>query len=136
MTLVCDGHGAPLAARVGPGQEHDLRRFHATVEDALRIARPKRLAADKAYSVVAIRRWLRRRRIAPVIPFRRDQTRSGRFDRRAYRGRNVIERLVGWLKESRRVATRYEKLAATFLAFVKLAMVRRLLRLVEFSNRP
>lgn len=69
-----------------------------------------------------------------MIPFRRDQTRCGRFDRRAYRRRSVIERLVGWLKESRRVATRDEKLAATFLAFVKLAMVRRLLRLVEFSK--
>ena len=58
------------------------------------------------------------------------------FDAKTYRRRNVVERLVGWLKESRRVATRYDKLATTFLAFVKLALLRRLLRMAEFSNMP
>jgi transposase len=47
----------------------------------------------------------------------------------------VVERLVGWLKESRRVATRYDKLAASYLAFARLAIMRRLLRLLEFPNR-
>lgn len=44
-----------------------------------------------------------------------------------------MERLVGWLKESRRVATRYDKLAVTYLTFVKVAMLRRLLRMA-FPN--
>ena len=56
------------------------------------------------------------------------------FDRRAYRKRNVIERVVGWLKECRRVATRYEKLALNYLAMVKLAMIHRCLR-ISFSYR-
>jgi transposase len=51
------------------------------------------------------------------------------FDRAAYRRRNVVERLVAWLKERRRLATRYEKLARHYLAVVKLAMVERCLRL-------
>jgi transposase len=42
-----------------------------------------------------------------------------------YRERNVVERLVGKLKEYRRVATRYDKLAASYLAFVQLAAIRR-----------
>jgi transposase len=41
-----------------------------------------------------------------------------------YRERNVVERLVGRLKEYRRIATRYDKLAASYLAFVQLAAVR------------
>jgi transposase len=41
-----------------------------------------------------------------------------------YRERNVVERLVGRLKEYRRIATRYEKLAASYLAFVQLASIR------------
>jgi transposase len=41
-----------------------------------------------------------------------------------YRERNVVERLVGWLKQYRRIATRYEKLAASYLAFVQLAAIR------------
>jgi transposase len=81
--------------------------------------RPAALAGDKAYSFPRLRRWLRARHVRPVIPERRDQQdrrqhRPGRrpeFDRAAYRQRNVIERAVGWLKERRRIATRYEKLA-------------------------
>ena len=81
-----------------------------------------------------VRSWLRRRRIERVIPTRCDQATDPGFDKRRYRQRNVVERLVGWLKESRRVAARYDKLATTFLGLVKLAMLRRLLRTAEFSN--
>lgn len=135
VALVCDGRGTPLAVQVGPGQEHDLQRLRPTVRAALSLRRrPRRLTADKAYSVAWVRSWLRRRRIEPVIPTRCDQATDLGFDKRRYRQRNVVERLVGWLKESRRVATRYDKLATTFLGFVKLAMLRRLLRTAEFSN--
>jgi transposase len=43
----------------------------------------------------------------------------------------VIERLVGWLKEHRRIATRFEKLASSFMAMVKLSFVRRSFRMLE-----
>ncbi|HET6522367.1 MAG TPA: transposase [Geminicoccaceae bacterium] len=46
------------------------------------------------------------------------------MDRGLYHERNVIERLVGRLKEYRRIATRYDKLAASYLAFVQLAAIR------------
>jgi transposase len=46
------------------------------------------------------------------------------MDRKLYRERNVVERLVGRLKEYRRIATRYDKLAASYLAFVQLAAIR------------
>jgi transposase len=46
------------------------------------------------------------------------------MDRVLYRERNVVERLVGRLKEFRRIATRYDKLAASYLAFVQLAAIR------------
>jgi len=52
------------------------------------------------------------------------------FDRALYRRRNVVERVVGYLKECRRVATRYEKLALSYLAMVKLAMIHRCFRLL------
>lgn len=66
-----------------------------------------------------------------MIPTRKDQRRNPRFDREAYRRRNVVERSVGWLRESRRVATRHEKLAVNYLAMVKLAMIQRCLRLLD-----
>lgn len=71
--------------------------------------------------------------IAQVIPQRSDQIeQEGKreLDRRAYKRRAKVENCVGWLKESRRVGTRYDKLAASFLAFVNLAIVRRYLNIL------
>lgn len=67
-----------------------------------------------------------------MIPLRSDETlqKNSDFDREAYRRRNVIERCVGWLKEFRRIATRYEKLALNYLGMLKLAMIERCFRMV------
>lgn len=95
--------------------------------------RPKRLAADKGYSADRIRDGLVKCGIKPVIPMRdnehvKDRDRWGEFDKRAYRKRNVIERCIGKLKEFRRVATRYEKLAQGYLAIVNVAVIVLYLR--------
>ena len=42
--------------------------------------------------------------------------------------------VVGWLKEHRRIATRFEKLGSCYMAMVKLAFVRRYLRVLERSS--
>lgn len=55
------------------------------------------------------------------------------FDREMYRDRNIIERLIGWLKECLRVATRFEKTAKNFGGFVKMAFIERYLRLMGVS---
>ena len=94
--------------------------------------RPKQLAGDKAYDVPRIRAWLRQHRIKDVIPRKRgshgESGRASGFDREAYRRRNVVERCIGWLKECRRVGTRFEKLAVNYLAMLKLAMIQLCLR--------
>lgn len=90
-------------------------------------ARPSALAGDKAYSSKKIRDWLKGHKIESVIPTRQDETRDDSFDREKYRRRNIIERCIGWLKEARRVATRYEKLAVSFASMIKLAIIRRIL---------
>jgi len=51
-----------------------------------------------------VRQQLRRRGIRVVIPTRKAQKTNPRFDKRTYRRRNIVERLVGWLKESRKRA--------------------------------
>jgi transposase len=133
---VTDGRGVPLGALVTAGQSHESVSFE-TLMDTVAIRgrrRPEAVAGDKGYSYPRVRRWCRRRRIEAVIPTRSDQPRE-RLDRRKYRGRNVVERCIGWLKESRRVATRYEKLATHFLAMIRLAMIQRCLRILDPSNR-
>src|SRR5262245_62421828 len=82
--------------------------------------RPKQLAGDKGYSYSLVRDWLRNHRINAVIPLRNDQRKWPKalqpaFDKQTYRKRNIIERCVGWLKECRRLATRFEKTALNFL---------------------
>jgi transposase len=58
-----------------------------------------------------------------VIPPTATERRSGRFDRAAYRERHRVERLINRLQPFRRVATRYEKLAVSYLAMVTSAAV-------------
>ena len=93
--------------------------------------RPRRLAGDKGYSYDRVRAWLRDHRIEDVIP-RRSNQKPGRkpLDTAAYRRRNIVERCIGWLKEGRRIGTRFEKLGDMFLAMIHMAIIRRyLLRL-------
>jgi len=103
--------------------------------------RPAALAGDKGYSYPRIRQWLRHHGIRAVIPFRQDEIHKAKsgytpvFDRETYRRRSVIECCISWLKECRRVATRFEKLARNFLAVIKVAIIQRYLR-KEFSDRP
>ena len=140
MHLVTDGNGLPLAVAVTAGQRQESTQFER-VMDKVRIpqrrgrprCRPVRLAGDKGYSYPRVRRWLRRHGVRAVIPRRKDQRpddQRHRFDADAYRRRAAVEQCVGWLKESRAVATRFDKLAVNYLATVKLAMIQRYLRLL------
>lgn len=128
-----------MAAHLTAGQRHESTCFEHLL-DAFRVpqprgrprCRPRKLAGDKGYSYPRIRCWLRMKRIEAVIPQRSDQRaqhrgRPFKFDRQAYRQRNVVERCVGWLKENRRVAVRYEKLAINYRGMLNLAMIRRYL---------
>lgn len=84
--------------------------------------RPRRVTGEPGHSSPPVRRRLKRQRIEPVIPTRRDQPCQPDFDRAAYRERNKVDRLIGRLKQSRRIATRYEQRAANYLAMVTLGM--------------
>ena len=79
----------------------------------------------EAYSAAWLLDALRRKCIAPVIPNRSNQPENPDFNHRTYRDRNLVERLVGKLKQVRRVATRYDKLDPHYLAFVQLASIVR-----------
>jgi transposase len=70
-----------------------------------------------------VRRLLHRRGIGIVIPTRQGERRNPRFDRAAYRERNQVERLISRLKQNRRIATRYEKLAVVYHTMLILAAI-------------
>ena len=123
-----------LAVWLTEGQRHETQGF----EEVMRRARrpraadrptwPDQEAGDKAYSFARVRGWLRRRHIEPVIPTRKDQPRQEDFDKPAYRRRNIIERVIGWFKWCRALATRYDKLAVNYVALWIIANIQYLLR--------
>jgi transposase len=86
--------------------------------------RPRVVVGDRGYTGKPSRDYLRHHRISAMIPQLKTEKSPRLMDWSVYRERNVVERLVGRLKEYRRIATRYEKLAASYLAFVQLASIR------------
>lgn len=138
--LVCDSHGFIVGIHVTAGQAHESKAFEPTMARRLFHRRrgqrrwPHRLAGDKGYSYPRIRRWCRRRQVEAIIPTRQNQPRQETFDKVAYKRRNIVERVVGWYKEYRRLGTRYEKLAINYVALWLVAIIEKtLIRL--FPNR-
>jgi transposase len=93
----------------------------AAPELLARLGRARYLLADKGYDADALRRSLRQTGIVPVIPGRRNRKRAIRYDKQRYRDRHLVENAFCRLKDFRRVATRYDKLATNFLSGVALA---------------
>ena len=78
------------------------------------------LIGDKGYDGDELRAAIINHGATPVIPNKSNRIALHKFNKRAYRGRNVIERCFCRLKDFRRIATRYDKLARNFLASVHL----------------
>ncbi len=107
--------------------------------------RPDELRADRAYASKAVRRYLREHKITAAISEKKDviaaRKRKGskggrppRFDAQSYKGRNVVERFFGNLKQWRGVATRYDKLAVVYRAGVMAIAVMTWLK--KLSDTP
>ena len=96
---------------------------------------PTHVAGDKGYDATSNREHLRLAGIIPVLAHKSTTRGSDPepFDTRMYRRRNIVERMIGWFKHYRRVATRYDKLAVSFRATIQVASILRMLRM-PFRN--
>ncbi|NJR80843.1 IS5 family transposase [Sphingomonas sp. 36D10-4-7] len=110
--------GRPYALMLTPGNVSDVKAAPALLE---RAGRMRYLLGDKGYDADRLRRLARDAGAIPVIPGRRNRKRAIRYDKQRYAGRHLIENAFCRLKDFRRVATRYDKLAANFLSGVALA---------------
>jgi len=126
-----DAKGRPVRLILSPGNDHDLTCAEALLDGL----DPKAIViADKGYDADRVRLCIRAQGAIPNIPNRSNRKTRYRWKKSIYRQRNLVERFFNKLKNFRRIATRYDKLGATFFAFVQLASVRIWLRSIESTS--
>ena len=135
--ILCDGNGLPLDFHLTAGQTHESSVLDALLisaderlldENGERVPWPFALGGDKGYRADWIDAHLLDLGIQPVIPSKENEDRAARpiaFDKKGYRRRNIVERLIGWLKESRRIFSRFEKTAKNFGGAIESAGINR-----------
>ena len=109
-----------VALHLTPGQAHDGRQFESLYESLPADNVLEAAILDRGYDADRIRERLACDGITAVIPPLPSRSAKPPFDQERYRQRNCIERFFNKLKQFRRLATRYDKLARTFLAAVHL----------------
>jgi transposase len=128
LHALTDGEGRPLRFLLTGGNVADCRAADVLLDD-LASSDPDRLddlaprtivLADKAYDSNAIRDLIERQGAVPNIPSKANRSWKSCFSRSLYKGRNAVERMFCRLKDYRRIATRYDKLATNFLGAIYL----------------
>ena len=112
----------PIAAKITAGEVSDYSGFDSLME--AEGPEVKVLLADRGYDSDHIRETLEAKGAATVIPTRRNRKIQIPVDGHIYALRNRIERCFNKLKNSRRMATRYDKTTASYLGFVQIAAIR------------
>ncbi|QOH62287.1 IS5 family transposase [Paenibacillus polymyxa] len=117
-----DALGYPLRFELTPGQDHDSVTGYRLLHE-LDFC-PGEVLADRAYDTNAILELLQSRAITPVIPSKRNRRVKRPLDSETYKERHLIECFFNKVKNYRRLATRYEKTANMFMAFLTLLSIR------------
>lgn len=143
--LVCEADGCPIHFELSAGQAHENTTLvdllngiddELTTGDGGLVAWPAAIAGDKGYRANWIDEMLLELDVTPVIPSKSNEDRDTRpvdFDQARYRQRNIVERLIGWLKECRCVFARFEKTALNFAGMINMAFIQRYLKILAPS---
>lgn len=121
--MLVNGLGLPVELKVTPGQAADITQAESLLAGHAFAA----AIGDKGFDSKKLVDSIEGRGAEAVIPPRSNLKDRRAFDRHLYKERNLVERFVNRIKQCRRVATRYEKTARNFLAFVRVAAILVLL---------
>lgn len=119
-----DGLGHPVELKLTPGQASDIGQATELLADH----EPDAVIGDKGYDGDEFVEAVEARGAEAVIPPKKNRLEPREYDRHTYKERNLVERFWSKAKQFRRVATRYEKKAANFLAFVHVAAIMVMLK--------
>jgi transposase len=119
LHVAIDALGNPLRVILTAGQVADIE----CAPELIAHLPANAVVADKGYDSDALVNLIEQAAASAVIPPRSNRRHPRSYDRNQYKSRNLIERFFNRLKNFRRVATRYDKLACNFMAFVQLACV-------------
>jgi len=126
-----DMNGMPVRLALTAGEAHDNRLARELLS---RLKSGTMLLADRGYDADWIRALVANWGAWANIPPRSNRNDPICFSPYLYRSRNLVERFFNKIKQCRRVATRYDKLTANYLAFVQLASIRLWLRVNESTS--
>src|SRR5271155_2752545 len=112
---VADAKGRLLSILLTGGEAHDCPIAEELIHQS---KAAKKILGDKAYDSAPLRRQIKRRGAKPVIPNKSNRKQPFPFDRKSYKLRHRIENAFCRLKDFRRIATRYDRLARNFFASV------------------
>ena len=118
-----------MRTEITPGQTSDYLGFDLVMADNL--PEPSVLLADRGYDADRIRKKMEARDVLTQIPMRKSRKMRVGLGQSLYSLRNLVERWFYKLKNARRVATRYDKTAESFLGFVDITSIRLWVRLLS-----
>ena len=124
---VVDSSGLPVRLALTTGEAHDNRLAEKLLS---RLKSGSMLLADRGYDADWIRTLVRQHGAWANIL----QRAIGKSRSASSAARNLVERFFNKIKQCRRVATRYDKLADNYLAFIQLASIRLWLRVNESTH--
>ena len=128
---VVDANGLPVRLALTAGEAHNNRLAAKLLS---RLKPGSMLLADRGYDADWIRELAAERGVWANIPPRCNRNTPIYFSPHLYRARNLVERFFNKIKQCRRVATRYDKLAANYLLFIRLASIR--IGLCAYESTP
>ena len=118
MHLRVVGNGLPVQIALSGGEANDAPMAELLLND---LPAGAHVLADKGYDADWIRELIEDQDCTPHIPPRRNRYDAITYSKKRYKQRNLIERCFNKLKHFRRIATRYDRRAIHFLAFLHLA---------------
>ena len=116
---MCDGQGRPVRLHLTAGQVSDFKGADVLLTDLPEGT--EEVIGDRGYDSSRIRRYLVEQNITACIPARKNRKSKPSYNWHLYKKRHLIENMFAKLKDWRRVATRYDRCAHTFMSAIHIA---------------